>query len=283
MNLFFDTSLSGWDIDFSIGRNPVKTEFFGYKSILGVCWNNPEWSFSSFVQSLSDCLLPGSCPGFWTRTAVRTSVVFGLVSNFIQQGIVDPEHPIDIAVSAGDFSAPLSAWYAKALGLPVGNIICCFNECSSVWDLLYLGQLRTDGVCTHTSTSESDFWLPNGLEQMIFLCGGAEEVQRYLSACISGSIYTPEEKTLQKLRKNIYVSVASEKRLMETISGFYRTFHRVLSPYAALAYAGMQDYRVREHENKYCLILSEKSPIHDKHIIADALNCSERELDSVIF
>ena len=196
----------------------------------------------------------------------------------MRYGIVSAESPVDIAVVAGDFSAPISLWYARKWGLPVGNIVCCCNENGNLWDFICHGQLRTDLIAKKTLTPDADVAVPASLERLICAAGGAGEVERYLNAVRSGSSYYMDDRTLHALRKGIYVTVNGERRILSTIPAVYATHKYLLSPYAALSYAGLQDYRSRSGENRVAMILCEKSPACDIETVSSAMGKPEDEI-----
>ena len=45
LNLLFRCKLTGWDIDFCIGRYPVRLKPMGHRVVIGECWHNPGWTF----------------------------------------------------------------------------------------------------------------------------------------------------------------------------------------------------------------------------------------------
>ena len=68
LNRFFNTRLTGWDIDFCIGRYPVRVEQPAYKILLAETWHNPQWQYRRLEKNLTQLLetdadAPGSCPG----------------------------------------------------------------------------------------------------------------------------------------------------------------------------------------------------------------------------
>ena len=89
---------------------------------------------------------------------------------------------------SGDFSAPISAVYARQWGAPIGEILCCCNENNEIWNLLSHGQLRTDGVSIPTILPSADVVVPSELERLVYEAGGCEEVERYLDACRRGGM-----------------------------------------------------------------------------------------------
>jgi len=279
LNHLFDCSLTSWDIDFSVGRFPVRYRAYGYRTIFVESWHNSEWHFDAMVARLKMLLSPNSAVAAdWMEIAVRIAVLFGIYGELLRQGISS----LDISVISGDFSVPISAWYARKMGLPINNIICCCNENNGVWDLLRNGHLDTGAVCEEGLLPEANPVVPIHLERLIFACGGAGEVERYLSCCRTGKTYHPEETLWKQMRHGMQVSVVSSSRVKPTIAGVFHTHDHILDPYTAMCYAGLQDYRVKSGSTEYGIILSERSPVYELKTVAEALGISEAELKTKI-
>lgn len=281
LNLFFSARIDGWDVDFSIGRNPAKLVPVSHRIIIAETWHNPDWNFGRMVRNLSSTIRGSDdkrgCPSNWAWTAVRIAALFGLCGELERLGAVDLNHPVDLAVPAGDFSAPMSAWYAREMGLPIQNILCACNENSAAWDLLHHGQMRTNAVAVPTSTPEADVGLPSDLERLIFETLGLEETLRYCQACRKGEMYAPGEK-LETLRDGIYAAVIGQARLDSIINSVYRSGTYLLGPYSALAYGGLQDYRAVTGESRTVLLLAEQSPACAKETVAKAMGITVHQL-----
>lgn len=276
LSILFKRKISAWDIDFCIGRYPVRLEMLRHRVVMGELWHNPKWNYDHLVKNLTDHLC-GSCtvPGDWVRIAIRIAVLFGMFADLSRCGI----ETADIAVVSGDFSAPMSVWYARKWGLPIGNIVCCCNENKDLWDLICQGQLRTDSVSIPSIVPQADAALPEDLERLIYECGGVPEVVRYLDACRRGQMYCPNELVWKQLRSGMHVSVVSSQRLKTTVSGVYRTHGYVLSPHTALSYAGLQDYRVKTGQTRYAVVLAERSPKLDAEKVSQMLGISSSDFE----
>lgn len=274
LNLLFNSKLTGWDVDFCIGRYPVRMVSLHHRVQIAETWHNPQWSYQQIVENLMTHLCDTAVPGNWGKIAVRIAVLFGIVGELQRSGIENP----DIAVLSGDFSAPASVWYAREWGLPIGNIICCCNENNALWDLICHGQLRTDTLSIPTQIPEADVVVPENLERLVYACGGSREAERYLEACRQGKVYCPADSVLSKMRKGMYVSVVSSSRLEAVIPGVYRTNRYLLSPAGALIYAGLLDYRAKTSQTGHAIVLSEKSPRQDLKAMAQLLDISPETL-----
>ena len=172
----------------------------------------------------------------------------------------------------------MACWYAKGMGLPIGNIICCCNENAALWDFFCHGQLRTDGVAVNTLIPAADVAVPDGLERLLAAFGGPEEAEFFAEKVRQGVTYYVEDGFLNRIRKGIYVTVSSEKRVRETIPSTFSTHGYLLTPADALAYAGLQDYRARTGEMPTALIMTEKSPALEQEQLAEILGISEESL-----
>lgn len=279
LNLLFNTTLTSWDIDFCIGRYPVRFTALQHRILMAETWHNPQWTYDRVVNNLVSHLCDEmTSPGNWATIAVRIAVLFGIYGELKRLGI----ETADISLVSGDFSGPISAWYARQWGLPVGNIICCCNENNSLWDLICHGQLRTDALSIPTAIPEADIVIPENLERLIYEAGGTLEVQRYLESCHLGRTYCPNDGVLSKLRSGMYVSVVSSSRLESTIPGVYRTNQYLMSPASALAYAGLLDYRAKTGETRHAIVLSDQSPRCHTESIADFMNMNHEQLQQLI-
>ncbi len=255
LNRLFNTKLDAWAVGFAIGQSPARLEPMGHRILLANCWYTPGFRFSEITEKLTRRLCPeAAVPSNWTEIAVRCAVLFGLFSELRRQGIFRA----DISCLSGDFITPISAWYARRWGLPIGQIICCCNENNSVWELLCHGQMRTDGVSISTGMPSADVTVPTDLERLIYECGGLAETRRYLEAVRKGSVYLPGDSVLSKLRTGMDASVVSSHRLERVVSGVYQTHGRLLSPAAAMAYSGLLDHRAKTGSVNHCLVWSEE-------------------------
>ena len=269
LELYLGEKITAWDLDFSVGRRWARVKELDRRTILGQCWYNPEGKLEYLFKFLSERL--GENCGFWACVSVKIAVMGMLLSRMEQE-------ETDLAVLSGDFSGVLAGLYLKEMGFPVGKIICCCNENNSPWELVHLGQLRTDGVCEKTRTPLADVVLPMGLEHLLYCLGGAKTAVEYAKVSYMGLTYEPEQSLLRQMQKLLFVGVTSESRLTLTLTGVLKNYDCLLSPYTAILYAGVQDYRSKAGENRRALLLSEWSPELELDTISALLNVPDGTL-----
>lgn len=268
LNLFFSTRLTGWDVDLCAGKNPVKTISMRHRVAVAEAWHNHDRDFAHLENSLAARIYAQDAqkmPTSWMRIAIRIAVLFAVYCDLLAADSALLDQLLDVAVSCGDFTAPMAVWYARQMGLPIKNIICCHDN-SSVWDLLHHGQVRTDAP------------LPENLERLISATLGVEENLRYCDICSNARPYITPPGMLGVLRKGMYATIVSPDRLQSLIPSVYRTTEYIFEPQTAMAFAGLQDYRARTGENRLALLIAERSPVHYIAQIAESMEIPEQQL-----
>ena len=267
LNLFFSCRMTSWDVEFSIGRYPVKMASVNQRVVAVQLWNNQASDFQKLERTLADKLCgDGSKAPSWITISIRIAALFGAYGEMLRTGHVQPEKAFDAAVSTGDFSWVMAVWYARRMGLPVANIICGCYQNGAVWELLHLGEARIDE-------------LPEELERLVFGTLGIEEVKRY---CAQTGIYRLLPSDLERLRKGLFGAVVSQERVDAAIPSVYRTGGYILGPCGALAYSALQDYRARSGESRLAILLEDRSPLLDSKTVARAMGITEQELKQKI-
>ena len=281
INLLFNSHLSPWDIDFSVGRNPVRLHGIGHRITIGECWHNPEGDISYAVRKIADRIRVRGTEkdlGDWPQIGVRIAMLFGILGQLQRMNGELLKKPVDVSVVSGDFIAPMAAWYARSFGLPVGNIVCCCNENSAVWELFHHGELRTGNVAVKTDLPDADVAVPISLERLLHGCGGYAETYKYVDILRTGGIYRPNDVILNRLRYGMDISVVSSKRTQGAMVNVYRSNGYLMGPYTAMQYTGLQDYRSRSGEAGAALVLAERSPANDVTLLAASMGITEATL-----
>lgn len=250
LNHFFATRLTGKQIEFCIGRNPIRISNAHQRTVIAELYRNLDGSYAKLERRLAakicSCFDTDEKTTSWSTIAIRIAVLFGVFTEMRKQGMTDAV--VDIALPCDDFRQIMAAWYAREMGLPIGNIICSCGQDSGVWDLLRHGEVRT-------STPEIAF---TELERLICATLGVAEVLNYHNACEAGGIYVTQD--AEKLSGGIFCAVVSDDRVENAISSVYRTSAYVLERGSAASYSGLMDYRAKTGESRTALLLADCNP-----------------------
>lgn len=269
MNLFFSSRLTGWDVDFCVGKNLCKVTVMNQRIAVAELWHNQQWDFQWMIRQLSarlkDTNAEEQIPNEWVSLAARIAGLFGTFSELHRSGILEDGQFIDVSVASDDYSQTVAAWYGRFLGLPIGNILCASSEYACSWDLLNYGQMRTDN-------------LPAGLERLIYLALGQDEAARFASVSGASRPYNLTEEQTEKLRTGLFSAVVGTQRINSIIPSVYHTNEYLMDPKSALAFGGIQDFRAKTGEIRPTLILSEQSPSRCADAVAKAMGMTPRQL-----
>lgn len=245
LNLFFSAQLNGWDVDFCCGRNPANIVSLPRKLLIAELWHNTASSYAHVEYALYNKLCGGKVPdqiSCWAKIAIRIAFFFAIYAMCGSQASLEE---LDVAVDDTDFIAPMAAWYARSMGLPIDTIICGSRGNSTVWDLLHRGELNA-ATCVQSQ----------GLEQLIFNTLGANEALKFVMAHQNRGSYQVNEEDLPVLNDRFFVAVTSADRVGNIVSSFLRSNGYVLDSSAAVGFGALQDFRSRVGESKMTILLS---------------------------
>lgn len=286
VNLFFGAKLDSWAIEFAIGRYPIKLQNIGSRETVAETWHNPVWKFERLAKGIEKAIRQSDdvrdIPSDWLMIAARIAVLFGIFGELMQQGRVNINEPVDVAVPCGDFSAPMAVWYAKQMGLPISTVLCCCNDNSGTWKLLHKGEIRTDAVPITTPAPLCDQVAPADIERLLFARLGYKTAVEFAGACEHGDTFYLEQEQLKKVREGLYVPVTGQKRLESAVKSLYRSCGYPADVYTALCYSGILDYRSVTGEGRQILILSEESPVYSAVFLSQCLEISPQKLMELI-
>lgn len=273
LNQFFATNLTGKEVEFSVGRYPIRIKSAHQRTMIAELYRNLDGSYEKMERRLASKICGEEVAiTSWLSIAIRIAVLFGVFAEMRKQELIDGSKLVDIALPCGDFRLPMAAWYARQIGLPIGNIVCACEHDSGVWDLLQQGQMRA-------SNPETAF---TELERLICATLGVEEAVRFSATCDLGGVYTLEDEDAKKLRSGIFCAVVSNDRVESVISNVYRTNSTILEPMSAASYSGLMDYRAKTGESRYALLLSDCSPADQAKTVAAAMNITEFALRDLL-
>ena len=193
MNLFFGTQLSGWDVDFAIGRQAIDLVSAGYKVSLAESWHNPMGMHTSLVQRLYHLVTRGEhsyvAPNLWFRTAVDIAILFAVYGKFCRQEIYE----FDVALQTGDLQQLLAVRYGQKMGLPIKQIILGSMDGDGLWELFSFGTYQI-GRKERLSCLEALLWL-----EFDYI-----EAEKYISIFNGKGIYRTSPDKLERLRKDLF-------------------------------------------------------------------------------
>ena len=272
LNQFFPLRLQGGELQGPDGILPEPV-FIRRKIAVAELWDRKTGSFQGLRACLCDRL--GSrlrSRGNWPFVALDVALLFGLYGSLCRSGWLRVGAPVHLAVASGEFTMPMAAWYARRMGLPVGDVICACNDNGSPWELLHRGELRLSGDCLPTRLPLLDVGLPCNLERLICQALGPAVAAHYCQARSRRGTFTLNPEQHANLRAGFFVGVVGADRANGLIPRILSTSDYLLSPYSALVYSGLMDYRALAGEGTPALLVAEESPLRWGEEVLTALD-----------
>lgn len=249
MNLFFDTNISAWDVDFAVGRQAVELVSFGYKVSLAESWHNPAGSYDYFVNCLYSLAIGEKqtkrIPNAWFQTAVHIALLFAVYGKYCRQDI----YTFDIAVDADDMQLLLAIRYAQKMGLPVRKIILGTSEVNGLWELFSYGVYQTNRKR-----------IVPGFDALLWLEFGYREAQNYLQCIQDKVIYRVKDTRVDALHNSGFSAVVGDNRVGNIVENMLSTNNYTMEKETARAFGALQDYRAKTGENRNTLLFAKNNP-----------------------
>lgn len=268
LNLFFSTQLTGWDLDFGIGRNLLRISTVHRRVAVAELWHNLEDNYDYI-----ECILfrkitkdEGTNVTKWPRIAIRIAVMFGIYGQLLREEELHVGEHFDISVCNDDFVSPMAALYCRKMGMPVNTVICACDEAKNLWDFIHRGFINTANI-----NEDMQF----GIERLLHLTLGYKTAVEFSANCEQKRTFTIEQKDLPQLNEALFCSVSGKARAQTVINSLYRTNTYIIDDDAARSYGGLQDYRAKVGDSQLTVIFAEKTPLNCLNEIMTATGLNE--------
>jgi threonine synthase len=182
-------------------------------------------------------------------------------------GRIDEGALLDVSVPTGNFGDILAAIYAKAMGLPLGNIICASNTNKVLTDFFATGRYDSRREFAKTLSPSMDILVSSNLERYLhLLCGGDSELitDCYRSLAETGYFVWPLDFPSDLRSKH-----KTDPETTGLIRDAFDKYKYLIDPHTAVAYGAA------ELATNYCLIVSTASPYKFSDAVLAALESSD--------
>lgn len=249
LNLFFGTKLTGWDVDFAVGRQALDLVSAGHKVFFAESWHNPAGSHDYLVQKLYQ-LVTGERAlakdvNLWFHTVVDIAILFAVYGKYCRQEIYE----FDIAMETGNLQLLLAVRCAQKMGLPVRKIILGSVDGDGLWEFFSQGGYQ-----------KNRNFNPVCLEALLWLAFGYHETAEYIGAMNRKAIYKLSDIRLAVLKSNVFSTVVGDFRAANMVESTIRTNNYQMERSTARAFSALQDYRAKTGENKNTLLFARNLP-----------------------
>ncbi|MCF0136309.1 MAG: threonine synthase [Lachnospiraceae bacterium] len=194
-----------------------------------------------------------------------------------------PEQPVDFSVPTGNFGDILAGYYAKAMGAPVGRLICASNANNVLTDFLTTGTYDRNRPFYKTSSPSMDILVSSNLERLLYLASGGDGplICSLMKQLSDRGRYTVPPELLHRIRQDFSAGYTDDDVTSGTIRYVSETFGYLCDPHTAVAaHIAFEDVKQQELAGQVpapMVILSTASPFKFPETVLKAAGLQEAE------
>ena len=104
----------------------------------------------------------------WARIIGQIGMHFGTYFQLVEKKVIKCGELVNYAIPTGNFGNIYSAYLAKQMGLPIGQLILASNENNVLTEFIRDGTLNVDRELITTSSPAIDILRPSNLERFLY-------------------------------------------------------------------------------------------------------------------
>ncbi|MCL2741530.1 MAG: threonine synthase [Oscillospiraceae bacterium] len=204
----------------------------------------------------------------WGRLLPQIAYYFSAYADLLRLGRMGAGDPMNVCVPTGNFGNILAAWYARAMGLPIGRLTCASNMNDVLTEFFATGAYESGRAFHRTMSPSMDILVSSNLERLLYEAAGrdgaavgslmkalAEEGRYDASALAAAGAFGPMD-----------AGSADEAETAAAIKGVYDRYGYVMDPHTAVGYAVLGKIAERREADRpdrvgHELLVSTASPL----------------------
>ncbi len=175
----------------------------------------------------------------WGRLMPQVVYYVSAYAEMVASGAVASGDPIDVCVPTGNFGNILGAYYARAVGTPIGRLICASNENRVLTDFIDTGTYDiVDRPFVLTPSPSMDILVSSNVERQLFELTGrdGERIRSWMKALHDDRRFQIDSETFGKLQGLFSADSVSNAECLETIREVHDEYGYLIDPHTAVAW-----------------------------------------------
>lgn len=209
----------------------------------------------------------------WGRLLPQIVYYVSAYCDLVKAGKLKLSDPLNVCVPTGNFGNILAAYYAKAMGLPLGKLICASNSNNVLTDFIETGRYDRNRKFFTTISPSMDILISSNLERLLFEFSGKDdtEIKRYMEQLSKSGGYTVGPIIKKKLEEHFWAGYCDDSKTKLIIDAVFRKYNYLIDPHTAVAYDVLNHFRHDTGDNTPALIVSTASPYKFCDSVLEAL------------
>ena len=215
----------------------------------------------------------------WGRVLPQIVYYASAYCDLLKEGAIAKGQQVNICVPTGNFGNILAAYYAKAMGIPIGRLICASNQNNVLTDFIHTGSYDRNRTFYNTLSPSMDILVSSNLERMVFELSGRDDrlVREYMSQLAQYGSYRVDSSIRTKLKKEFSAGCCSDEQTKAMIAKMWGECGYLIDPHTAVAFHVLEEYRVQTGDGTPTVVVSTASPFKFCDSVLDALGIKEHK------
>lgn len=190
------------------------------------------------------------------RLVPQVVYYFAAYKALFDAGEINDGDLVDFTVPTGNFGDIMAGYFAKAMGLPVGKLICASNKNDVLTEFLSTGHYNKKRNFHKTSSPSMDILVSSNLERLLYYVCGADKAKGYMRKLTEKGEYTISQEELAKINENFVGYSCDDIEGSQAIAKVFSDQNYVMDTHTAIAWGAYLKHN-GEHKN---VVLSTASP-----------------------
>ena len=204
------------------------------------------------------------------RLAPQIAYYFTAYRDLVCEERIKMGERVNFVVPTGNFGDILAGYFAKKMGLPVGQLVSASNENRVLADFFESGIYDRRREFRLTSSPSMDILISSNLERLISLVCGEEKTAALMKNLKEQGIYSVDSDELAEIKKDFSAAWVDEKETANMIKKVFETTGYLMDPHTAVGMAAMEKWFAFDENNAKspCIVLSTASPYKfSRHVL----------------
>jgi threonine synthase len=208
------------------------------------------------------------------RLAPQVVYYFYSYVYLIRNGYIKENDKVNFDVPTGNFGNIFAGFYAKKMGLPVGNLICASNKNCVLTDFFLNGTYNKNRPFFKTNSPSMDILISSNLERFLYY-GNNESTEK--TKGLMEQLVTKGTYDFKNPFKEFYAYSTDEEKTLKVIKEVYDKYNFLIGPHSAVAYNAYKEYEEETKDNNICVVISTASPYKFPQSVLEAFGIIEED------
>ncbi len=172
------------------------------------------------------------------RLAPQVVYYFRAYGDLVKAGRIAPGGKVNFVVPTGNFGDILAGYLAKAMGLPVGRLVCASNANDVLTEFISTGRYDRRRPFYKTTSPSMDILVSSNLERLLFLLSrDSAYVAGLMQQLSADGAYQLSGELLDKLQQDFSCGCCDDQGAADVIGRLWREQHYLCDPHTAVAWS----------------------------------------------